>query len=69
MTPDASKHNPSPEYLRALLAKAGLSQSEAARLIGIDPRTMRSYLSDAATVSRSSRAPYSVQFALESLAK
>lgn len=69
MTPDATRHNPDPAYLRGLLDKAGLSQSEAARLIGIDPRTMRSYLSDSATVARSSRAPYSVQFALESLAK
>jgi len=69
MTPDATKHNPSPDYLRALLARAGLSQSEAARLLGIDPRTMRSYLSDSAAVARSSRAPYAVQFALESLAK
>ncbi len=69
MKPDPTTYNPSPEYLRALLASAGVSQSEAARLLRIDPRTMRSYLSDAAAVARSSRAPYAVQFALESLAK
>ncbi|MGE5877199.1 hypothetical protein [Klebsiella quasipneumoniae] len=69
LKPDPTAYNPSPDYLRALLASAGVSQSEAARLLRIDPRTMRSYLSDAAAVSRSSRAPYAVQFALESLAK
>ena len=69
MTPDATNHNPSPESLRALLAKACVSQRQAARLIGVDERTMRSYLSDSAAVARSSRAPYAVQFALESLAK
>lgn len=69
MKPDPTTYNPDPAYLRRLLDKAGVSQRQAARLIGVDERTMRSYLSDAASVARSSRAPYSVQFALESLAK
>ena len=41
MKPDASHHDPRPEYLRALLADAGLTQREAAERLGVDPRTMR----------------------------
>jgi hypothetical protein len=65
MTPDATKHDPSPEYLRALLARAGLSQREAARRIGVSERVMRYYLAPASADYRP--APYVVQFALESL--
>jgi transcriptional regulator with XRE-family HTH domain len=64
--PDASKHDPSPEYLRALLASAGLSQREAARRIGVSERVMRYYLAPDAADYRP--CPYVVQFALESLA-
>lgn len=65
MTPDARLHNPNPVYLRELLARAGLSQAAAAARLGVNPRTMRSYLADGA-----SRAPasYVVQYALEQLA-
>ena len=66
MRPDAGKHNPSPEYIRALVDGSGLSQRQAAKRIGISERSMRYYLSDAASDYRP--APYVVQFALESLA-
>ena len=65
MIPDATKHDPSPEYLRALLARAGLSQREAARRIGVSERVMRYYLAPESADYRP--APYVVQFALESL--
>ena len=66
MIPDAEKHNPSPEYLRALLARAGVSQREAAMRIGVSERVMRYYLAPEASDYRP--APYVVQYALESLA-
>lgn len=65
MKPDASKHDPRPEYLRALLAEAGVSQQEAARRLGISARMMRYYLADDSADHRP--APYPVQFAIESL--
>lgn len=64
MKPNASKHNPDPAYLRELLERAGLSQREAARRIGISDRMMRYYLADG---EQNKPAPYSVQYALESL--
>jgi transcriptional regulator with XRE-family HTH domain len=65
--PDATLHNPSPEYLRDLLLKAGVTQLAAAKAIGITERVLRYYLSD--TQSASYRpAPYVVQYALEQLA-
>lgn len=67
MIPDATKHNPSPEYLRALLAVAGVSQREAARRIGVSERVMRYYLAPESADYRP--APYVVQFALESLCR
>lgn len=68
MIPDASKHDPSPEYLRALLDRAGVSQREAARKIGVSERVVRYYL--APTDSPGYRpAPYVVQYALEMLAR
>lgn len=67
MIPDSSKHNPSPDYLRALLERAGVSQREAARRIGISERVMRYYLAPESADYRP--APYVVQFALESLSR
>lgn len=67
MNPDASKHDPRQEYLRALLAQAGLTQREAARRIGISERLLRYYLAPPGSDHRV--APYPVQFALESLAR
>ena len=66
MKPDASLHDPRPDYLRALLASAGLSQRAAAQRIGISERLLRYYLApEDAAVRRI--APYPVQFALERL--
>lgn len=64
MKPDASLHDPRPEYLRALIEKAGLSQREAARRIGVSERMMRYYVAEADHRD----APYPVQYALEKLA-
>lgn len=67
MKPDSSRHNPDPAYLRGLLDQAGISQREAARLLGITDRSMRYYLSDEESDSWRA-APYPIQFALECLA-
>lgn len=67
MTPNALQHNPDPAYLRGLIEKAGISQREAARRIGVNERLMRSYLAPP-TLKTAQTAPYSVQFCLESLA-
>lgn len=66
VTPDAAHHDPRPEYLRALLDQAGVSQRAAARRIGVSERMMRYYLASVAADHRP--APYLVQFALEALA-
>ncbi|MDX8400821.1 MAG: helix-turn-helix domain-containing protein [Gallionellaceae bacterium] len=60
LKPNATKHQPSADNIRALISGAGLSQRGAARLIGINERTMRKYCKDG-------RYPYLVQFALECL--
>lgn len=64
MKPDSAKHNPDPDYLRGLIDRAGLSQREAARAVGITDRMMRYYLSHDPDAPR---APYAVQYALERL--
>ncbi len=69
MKPDASQHDPRPDYLRALLQQAGLSQREAARRLGISERQMRYYLAEPGSTARWAAAPYPVQYALERLAK
>lgn len=66
-TPDASQYNPAPAYIRALLERAGISQTDAAARLGITHRTMRRYVADRHCGSYSP-APYTVQFALECLA-
>ncbi|MGV0954565.1 MAG: helix-turn-helix domain-containing protein [Fluviibacter sp.] len=59
----AARHRPiDPEYFRDLIARAGLTQVDAARRIGVDPRTMRRYLAGDAV-------PYPVQVTLEILAR
>lgn len=67
MKPNASKHNPDPAYLRGLIERAGLSQREAASLVGVSDRAMRYYLSTEPDSWKP--APYAVQFALEQLAR
>lgn len=66
MKPNSNRRNSDPAYLLELLERAGLSQREAARLIGITDRMLRYYLSDDPAAAR---APYPVQFALEQLAR
>lgn len=68
MTPDACLHDPSPDYLRALIGRSGLSQRVCAARLGIDPRTLRYYLQreDHPTYRA---APYVIQYALERLAE
>ncbi|HBN54739.1 MAG TPA: hypothetical protein DD456_12155 [Stenotrophomonas sp.] len=72
MTPDASKHDPRPEYIRALLQQAGVSQRQAATLLGISERMMRYYLAGERPGPSGQAvpclAPYTVQYALEALA-
>lgn len=68
MKPDVSSHNPDPRYLRGLLNKAGLSQRQAAQVLGISERMMRYYLAEESDPNRRA-APYLVQFALEALAQ
>jgi transcriptional regulator with XRE-family HTH domain len=65
--PDATRHDPRPEYLRALIEQAGLSQREAARRVGVSERMMRYYLAEEDADHRA--APYTVQYALERLAQ
>ena len=62
--PDARRREaPTSAYLYGLLERAGLSQLEAARRIGISPRGMRYYMAGERPV------PYAVQYALEALAR
>lgn len=66
--PDAANVNSDPSYLRSLLDKAGISQGEAAGLLGLKLRVICYYLSD--VNSKGYRpAPYTVQYALEALAE
>ena len=68
MKPDASHHDPRPDYLRALLADAGLTQRAAARLIGISERQMRAHLCSP-TLPGYRTPSYPVQYAIEQLTK
>jgi hypothetical protein len=66
MKPNIVLHNPDPQYIRHLLDEAGLNQCEAARVLGITPRSMRHYV--AIGDARYSPCPYSIQYCLEALA-
>jgi transcriptional regulator with XRE-family HTH domain len=57
-------HRPDPAYLRGLIARSGLTQREVARRLGVEPRTVRRWLTDPPQV----QCPYSAQVALEMLA-
>jgi len=59
--PDASGLDTDPNYLRGLLAEAGLSQRAAARILGIPNRTFRAYMMG------ETPCPYAVQYAIEVL--
>lgn len=67
MRPNAYHHNPDPKYLRGLLEKAGVSRSEAARLLGMSRTGFNNYLRDEDEPLYRT-ADYRVQFALECLA-
>lgn len=60
--PDARRHRPEPDYLRELLARAGISQRAAARALDLDERSIRYY------ASGEKEMPYTVQYCLEVLA-
>lgn len=68
MKPDASMRNAAPDYLRALLAEARVSQREAAGALGMSVAGLQNYLRDPAD-PKYRPAPYPVQFALEALAR
>lgn len=57
--PTPNKFNPDPSYLRELMHRSQLAQTEMAWRIGIEARTFRRY------VTGESRYPYPVQFAVE----
>jgi hypothetical protein len=61
--PDAKWHRPEKEYVLSLLQRSRLSQRGAARVLGINERTMRYYCSGEQPT------PYLVQYALEVLAR
>ena len=61
MTPDASKHNASPDYARRLFRRTGLTQAQCAVCMDIGVRTFKRHLAEGL--------PYLVQFALEALAR
>jgi hypothetical protein len=61
--PDAKLHRDDKEYVLSLLQRARLSQRGAARILGINERTMRYYCSGEQPT------PYLVQYALEVLAR
>lgn len=68
MRPNAeANYNPDPHYLRELIKKAGLSQAQAAKVIGIQTRTMQRYLTHT-DAKNYTPVPYCVQYALEVLA-
>lgn len=62
MKPDASTHNPSPDYLRKLIDRTDMTRDAVAARLGVSRRTLFNYL------ERPS-APYTFVFALEALAK
>lgn len=68
MIVDATKHNPDPEYLKSLIAKAGISQREAAKRIGVYERLFRMYLANRSANS-AQECPYAIQFCLEALSE
>jgi len=67
MKPNPTTHNPDPKYLRRLLKKAGMTQGQAAKALGVTTRSMRCWLASPDAVT-SREAPYIAQFALEALA-
>lgn len=63
MKPDASKHNPDPDYIRQLVLATGMSKEQVAARLGISLRSLDYYLSE----QKVRVAPYAIQFCLEQL--
>lgn len=61
MKPDATKHNPAPEYIQALCKATGLSMYALAKRLGLSRAVLYKWCNG------ESKAPYIAQFALESL--
>jgi DNA-binding transcriptional regulator YiaG len=59
--PDASTYNPDPQYMADLVESTGLSQPALGRLLGVEARTIRFW------ISGGRKFPYTVQFAMEAL--
>jgi len=67
MTPDSANHATSPEYIRSLIMRTGLTKRECARRLGITDRALRYYCAPIGA-KRWDACPYLVQFGLECLA-
>ena len=61
MKPDASTYDQRPEYLAEMIRSTGLTQAALAKIIGVDERTIRRWLSGQRQFD------YTVQFAIECL--
>jgi hypothetical protein len=61
--PDSSDYKPDPAYMRKLVEQSGLSQRQCAKRLGVDERTMRTW------VLGERQFPYTAQYAMEQLAK
>jgi len=61
MKPNADDYNPDPDYIRALVDSAGMTQPVLASKLGVTDRTVRKWISGDRV------APYLAQFALECL--
>lgn len=61
--PDATNHRPEPDYLQHLLAKTGLSERAAERLLGFGERSLRNFMQG------KTRIPYTLQYCMEVLAR
>lgn len=61
--PNAEQHNPDPTYARNLIEQSGLTIRAAAQRTGTSERSMRHWLAG------NGRLPYTLQYALEQLAR
>jgi len=63
MRPDPNKYNPDPAYLRKIIKRTGMTQTEIANNCMFSYRSLLDYLND----NHPSKVPYSVQFCIEAL--
>jgi len=64
MKPDATQHNPNPDYILGLVRQSGLSVKIAAKTIGIGERQFRRYIAKSDDYVP---CPYTTQYCLENL--